>query len=490
MKKIFLFLMSATFACTGFAETCVSIKQVSTDYSLRRVTFNLTWGTCSEEPNTRIWVFVDYRKVNENGSKDPAWKRAVLSGQSSGTLDAMDKGLWITTGSTTTVAVTLLTGENETMPEKFDWCAFASDSPPNATWANGTFTLKGTPPFYINGNATPHTATTYVGDCITSISDATLNPAGTAINPTATITGVPGINVGNSTQWTGSPAGAVMTWSRSGSNANAASLTSGTETNEVTIYGSVIGMPLISYNVVHEAGCTWNASRRIIVGWTGSGAITSVTGCNASAFSLGTVGFWDNTQWRISGNGISQTWSSPVVATGCEKDTYGATNSTSDCIRSTNLEGGDLFSFCLASTHRNALCPSPWRMPTISDFQNLDKGLGGTGVSRSIDNPNDALFAKYFGTTTLPGQNFGCKSNCVVTSPSAITPNCQALGEVCGMCTLWSRDSNSSTWPGSLLYVRPGGSCCSGCGFIYRNTTESGQAFYQSRTGRAVRCVR
>jgi hypothetical protein len=33
--------------------------------------------------------------------------------------------------------------------DKFNWCAYASDYPPNVTVANGTYTFKGTPPFIL-----------------------------------------------------------------------------------------------------------------------------------------------------------------------------------------------------------------------------------------------------------------------------------------------------------------------------------------------------
>jgi uncharacterized protein (TIGR02145 family) len=49
---------------------------------------------------------------------------------------------------------------------------YGSDYPPNATINNGTYTLKGTPPFIINTSITENGAS-YSGGCITSLTDKT-----------------------------------------------------------------------------------------------------------------------------------------------------------------------------------------------------------------------------------------------------------------------------------------------------------------------------
>ncbi|MDR0694663.1 MAG: hypothetical protein LBF81_05130, partial [Prevotellaceae bacterium] len=62
--------------------------------------------------------------------------------------------------------------------DKFNWCAYAFDLPPNATpKTGGGYDLHGTPPFTINGTPLPQSSTTY-GANITSISDPTDNPNG------------------------------------------------------------------------------------------------------------------------------------------------------------------------------------------------------------------------------------------------------------------------------------------------------------------------
>jgi hypothetical protein len=87
------------------------------------------------------------------------------------------RGFFITyagTNSGTTVTATLSNATG-----KFNWCAHGSDYPPAAVInAAGGYTLKGTPPFTINGTMTVNPKTLGAGTCITSIIDLTGNPDG------------------------------------------------------------------------------------------------------------------------------------------------------------------------------------------------------------------------------------------------------------------------------------------------------------------------
>ncbi|MDR0694277.1 MAG: hypothetical protein LBF81_03140, partial [Prevotellaceae bacterium] len=92
----------------------------------------------------------------DNTTIGNTWTRAEISTTpavsssptSTATLDASPyKGFWLNgvTGSySATVTATL---SNIPANTKFNWCAYVSDYPPNVTAANGTYTLKGTPPF-------------------------------------------------------------------------------------------------------------------------------------------------------------------------------------------------------------------------------------------------------------------------------------------------------------------------------------------------------
>ncbi len=107
-----------------------------------------------------------------------------------------------------------------------------------------------------------------------------------------------------------------------------------------------------------------------------------------SVFDFGVVSFTAGTEITISGNGITQIWSRPVTATGCQKATYNGgadPDYTIDC-RTNPSYAGDLFSWCAVNNYQTTLCPSPWRVPSVDDFINLDKAMGGTGVNRNSAN--------------------------------------------------------------------------------------------------------
>ncbi len=189
-KKIFATLLTVlAIALLGFtprlsyAASCVSVRQVAANYNTKQVTFDVVWSTCTGTHNYKTWVIVDYRTVNADGSKG-AWTRAAISGTSVGTLVSASKGVWVTGSASKTQRVTLtLSG----MPAQFDWCASALDYPPQAIMNNGSYTLKGTPPFTINSStALGANVKNYTGACITSVTDVTNNPEGIVINPVFT----------------------------------------------------------------------------------------------------------------------------------------------------------------------------------------------------------------------------------------------------------------------------------------------------------------
>ncbi len=183
MQKIYCLLLLLLCAPVGYAASCVSVKQVSANYATKQVTFDVVWSTCTGTHNYKTWIIVDYRTVNANGTKG-AWTRATVSGTSIGTLVSASKGVWVTGSASKTQRVTLtLSG----MPARYDWCANALDYPPQAIMSNGTYTLKGTPPFTINGSTTlGANVKTYTGACVTSVTDVTNNPEGIVTNPAFT----------------------------------------------------------------------------------------------------------------------------------------------------------------------------------------------------------------------------------------------------------------------------------------------------------------
>jgi len=121
-----------------------------------------------------------------------------------------------------------------------------------------------------------------------------------------------------------------------------------------------------------------------------------MTGCNFNTpgwgETLGIVSFHSTNTWTIEGRGVTQVWSDAVTASNCQKTAFaGATNVdglNADC-RSNPNAPGDFFSWCAVVRFADKLCPYPWRVPTLQDFSDLDRALGGLGVGH---NRNDLQF--------------------------------------------------------------------------------------------------
>ena len=91
---------------------------------------------------------------------------------------------------------------------------------------------------------------------------------------------------------------------------------------------------------------------------------------------FGDVNFFSAKQWEI-GNHI---WSDMVMASRCDKDDFdGGTyfEYKVDCRRSEGF--GHLFSWSAVDQYADELCPAGWRIPTRSDFFDLDVAMGGSG---------------------------------------------------------------------------------------------------------------
>ncbi len=151
MKKFFSLFIGIMWASVLVAANCVSVKQIATDYKNNKVTVDITWsagctGDASNHRNT-VWVFVDYRTIT-GGVKSSIWNRAIVSATSAGTVvdSGTSKGILVYGASSTTQRVTLTLSS---MPTQYDWCAFATDYPPNVTADGGAYAFKGTPPFIL-----------------------------------------------------------------------------------------------------------------------------------------------------------------------------------------------------------------------------------------------------------------------------------------------------------------------------------------------------
>ncbi|MDR0581921.1 MAG: hypothetical protein LBG31_03040 [Prevotellaceae bacterium] len=162
MKKIFfLFAMLTSVAASA---QVTHVEPVGANYANSTVSFHVWWnaGTRDATHLSKIWVWVDYIMMNSNNTTSGnSWTRATVGtitvsiGATS--YDGTNRnGFWLEGNASTNYSATL-TVQLTNVPAKFNWCAYASDYPPNVTANNGTYTFKGTPPFILtasNGTTT------------------------------------------------------------------------------------------------------------------------------------------------------------------------------------------------------------------------------------------------------------------------------------------------------------------------------------------------
>jgi hypothetical protein len=167
----------------SYAQTTVTLLGENFDNSA--VTFSVTMS-----PATPTWVFVEYTTHPHNPAdmSRATFTSATFNPSAAGTFSASGtstaewQGFWLTNSATVTAKLKDVTG-------KFSWCAYAINVPPNAEEkTNGGYTLRGTPPFLINGNIPVDGYDFGPGTCITSITDLTYNPAGYLRTPPMTVT--------------------------------------------------------------------------------------------------------------------------------------------------------------------------------------------------------------------------------------------------------------------------------------------------------------
>ncbi|MDR1680568.1 MAG: hypothetical protein LBS12_02130 [Prevotellaceae bacterium] len=179
-----LSVLCLSFLCLSFAtaqgQSVVRVAQISADYAATppTVSFRVFWDTDPDGIThlDSVWLFVDYQTVQPNGLTG-AWTPATLVSPAvatSGTVIHVagnTRGFYLrgtTAPFSSTVTVAL---DGLSAGDRFNWCTYASDYPPNATENNGTYDLHGTPPFIINGSTT--VAGTQFSGCIDALTDAT-----------------------------------------------------------------------------------------------------------------------------------------------------------------------------------------------------------------------------------------------------------------------------------------------------------------------------
>jgi hypothetical protein len=184
-KRYFNFLLLPLWGLGGlfgnFASAQVSVKLMGETYTVPpQVSFTVSWGAKAPYDN-KIWALVQYAKVSASGIGPEA--RALVTAVSkvagAGTVstvpEADHRGFWLKTpgnngSATITATLSLASGV-----EQFNWCVYAFDYPPNAILQpDGTYQLRGTKPFKVNGGNLAADAGVYSGyPPITAFTDAT-----------------------------------------------------------------------------------------------------------------------------------------------------------------------------------------------------------------------------------------------------------------------------------------------------------------------------
>jgi hypothetical protein len=173
------------------ASATVTVTPIAADYPNKKVTFKVAWSGTATPYNNRVWVWVDFCPINgitpDNSFSTATISNPTITGGNGSTATLTARGFFIVYSSATNTGTTVTATLNDAPTGKFNWCAYGSDMPPNATVnAGGGYTLRGTKPFTINSSQTVTSNTFGVGTCIISITDPTGRPDGFA-TPALTI---------------------------------------------------------------------------------------------------------------------------------------------------------------------------------------------------------------------------------------------------------------------------------------------------------------
>jgi hypothetical protein len=336
MKKIFFFF--AMLASVAASAQTLSIKIATIDYSTKIATCDLSWTARNATHLSDVWVFVDYIEISGNTTTG-TWKPATVTGATitqtttgnvtASTVSGNTRGVWIksvSSGANFTGKIVLqLSG----VPAEFSACAYASDYPPNAVInAGGGYTLKGTAPFTITYNESSATVTnekTFNAGCITSITDATGNPAGIVpAAPTVTASAASSACAGAAVLFTATASGGTTTamtytWNIAGA----------TSTTTATTYSktlSTVGSNTYSVSVKNSNGCISAASpvKTVTVNTgatrdnapTSCGCATGLTACNGYCRDLAADNASCSAGFEVSNNVILAKRSSRVCPDG------------------------------------------------------------------------------------------------------------------------------------------------------------------------------
>ncbi|MDR3133997.1 MAG: hypothetical protein LBU42_08280 [Prevotellaceae bacterium] len=370
MKKIFFLL---TMLASVAASATVTVTPLTTDYVNGKVTFSVSWT--GAPANNRVWVWVD---LSPGTNISPGtFAKAVISAASATagsilTVSDNTRGFYVTVNPST---VTATLGNAPNAPEQFSWCAYGSDYPPNFTYVDGVFILKGTPPFEIkaaNGNTQTTSKTTL----------------------------------------------------------------------------PVPELALIPHSMTDETGCP---------------GVVKYPGCNLNSLNLGTVSFSSSAIYKIG----AQTWSSPVVATNCNKSAYNggsAGDYAADC-RNNPGYSGHLFSVCAVIRYAAQLCPGEWRVPTVSELSALWTAAGAPLCNSNIETCNKPAALTYL------------QNNWALELSGMVLPNGSLFNTGANACYISSTADHGKDWWGIIF----------GLGNWYYNPWNGGGT---DESGTTLRCIK
>jgi hypothetical protein len=136
MKKLYyFFLLLPLWGFGGIAHASVAVQVLGTDFTNKTVTLRVEYDNAV---NDRVWVWIYLCSMQ--GMFEPAVISEATGDNVAYTSTNM-RGFFVT-ASPATVTATLSNATG-----RFSCCAYGSDTPPNITLSNGTYTFKGTPPF-------------------------------------------------------------------------------------------------------------------------------------------------------------------------------------------------------------------------------------------------------------------------------------------------------------------------------------------------------
>jgi hypothetical protein len=353
MKKIlFFFAMLAGVAAS--AQSDVTVNPVSANYANKTVTFTVSWLNSSRTGthNSNVWVFVDCRTVTGNASSG-SWTRALISGTPTATFGVPsretgnDKGFWLqgTSGSSGTYNATVTVALSN-VPAQFNWCAYVTDYPPNATIIAAGYQLKGTPPFditYDNGSATSTSAKTFTLGCINTITDATGCPGLIeALAAPASSSNGSRCNTGTVTISATPPAGSTIDWYTTSSGTTLVANGSGTTTLITPSISVTTNYYAASRHLV--TGCVSSTRRTVTATVTNSsGRDVAVTSCGCTSGLTSVGGYCRD----LAADGASS-------YTGCGVEVKAANTGST---------------FCWSAI--GSACPQGWRLPTLEELRCL-----------------------------------------------------------------------------------------------------------------------